>query len=216
MGFLFVPFLLLWGWRFRRWTFVGSFAALWGALMLVSFALEPGWLGGWIDQLRQYTSYTAIGAPVEVLSQEYLEVGKASEWAINFVLWAVMLWAWYGVLFRRQIARLDWTLMLTLTITHLSAVRTATPHFVIFTIPLVFYFRVLARHNKRWGSLWMSLILLGLWLLPWIQFLTTVQGDFEHFSMYLPLPFGMLFLLGLTYRQWWAAGSFIAPGVQEE
>ncbi|MBI5960976.1 MAG: DUF2029 domain-containing protein [Chloroflexi bacterium] len=218
MGFLFVPFLLLWGWQFRRWNFVGSFGAMWGGLMLVSFALEPGWIGGWVDQLQQYTSYTAIGAPVEVLSQEYLGLGQAGEWVINLALWSLMLWAWYRVLIHRDSERLDWTIMLTLTVTHLSAVRTATPHFVVFTIPLVFYFRALVYANRRWGSLWIAVCLLMLWLLPWVQFLVTVEGDFEHYSLYLPLPFGSLILLWLMRRRWWSAGSFIVstkPALQE-
>ncbi len=207
MGFLFVPFLLLWGWRFKRWTFVGGFAVVWGGLMLISFALVPSWLGDWIGQLREYPSYTRLGAPVWIVTQHYLGLGRAAEWAVNLLLFGWMVWAWYVVLIRQQIARLDWTIMLTLTITHLCAMRTATPHYVVFTIPLFFYFRALA---KRRRTAWIVLILLALLIVPWLHFLTTVEHSWEHATMYLPLPFGMLILLWLTRGQWWAAGSLIA------
>lgn len=208
MGFLLVPFLLLWGWRARRWPFVFSFGGLWIALMLVSFLLQPDWFGGWLDQLRQYPSYTAFGAPVWIVMQKYLRLGPVGEWSVNLLLWGLLLWAWYTVLVRQQAERLDWTLMLTLTITHLSAVRTATPHYVVFTIPLLFYFRLLAR-RRRSGSGWIVLLLLALLVLPWLHFLLTLKGNFENASVYLPLPFGMLAVLWLTRRRWWSAGSVI-------
>ena len=49
MGFLLVPFLLLWAWRARRWDFVGGFVGMFGALMLISFALQPDWFLDWIE-----------------------------------------------------------------------------------------------------------------------------------------------------------------------
>jgi hypothetical protein len=175
--------------------------------MLISFALVPSWLGDWIDQLREYPSYTRLGAPVWIVTQHYLGLGSVVEWAVNLLLIGLMLRAWYAVLIRQQIERLDWTIMLTLTITHLCAMRTATPHYVVFTIPLIFYFRALA---KRRRNAWIVLILLALLILPWIHFLTTVEKSWEHATLYLPLPFGMLILLWLTRRQWWSAGSLIA------
>src|SRR5690606_10405030 len=39
MGFLIVPFLLLWGLRARRWRLVGSFVIAFGGLMLASFVM---------------------------------------------------------------------------------------------------------------------------------------------------------------------------------
>ncbi|MBN1201177.1 MAG: DUF2029 domain-containing protein [Anaerolineae bacterium] len=209
MGFLLVPLLLVWGARFRRWRLVRSFAAVWSGLMLVSFVLEPGWFGDWIEQIRSYPSYTEIGAPVWVVTQYYLGLGDVGEWIVNLALYAVLLWAWYAVLIRDQGERLDWAIMLTLTITHLSAVRTATPHYVVFTIPLIFYFRAIDRRCQS-GGLWIALILLVLFIVPWVHFLTTVEGEFEHPTLYLPLAFGMLILLWITRRMWWAAPPLIA------
>lgn len=207
MGFLLVPFLMLWSIKTRRWQFVRVFAVVWGALMIGSFLLEPSWVSGWLDQLRDYPNYTEIGAPANIIMQDYLGTGGAGEWAVNAVLWAVMLGAWASVLLQGQHERFDWAVMVTLTITHLSALRTATPHFVIFTIPLVFYFKQLGL--RRANARWITLILIATLILPWIQFLLTVDGDFEHRSMYLVPPLAMLILLVGTRQRWWRAGSVI-------
>lgn len=206
MGYLIVPFLLLWGLRGRRWRFIGAFVIALGLLVLGSFILMPSWVGDWLSQISIYSSYTALGSPVWIVMQYYLGLGTVGEWIVNLLLYGLTLWAWYTVLAQRQSEYFLWVVALTLTVTHLVAPRTATPHYVIFIMPLIFYLRMLARHNRRWGSVWIALILLGLLISPWIHFLNTVVGEFEHPTVYLPLPFGMLILLLVT-RRWWGAAS---------
>jgi len=207
MGFLLVPFLLLWGLRWRR-SFVVSFAVVWGGLMALSFIAEPAWFSDWIDQIRRYPSYTAFGAPVWIVVQHYLGAGDVAEWAINLALYGVMLWAWAGVLVQGREERLMWTVVLTLTITHLSAVRTATPHYVVFALPLIFYGKRLAARNRSGGT-WIAALLGALFVVPWVHFLLTVEGEFEHPTLYLPVPFLVLAVLWLTRRMWWRAGPIL-------
>ncbi len=201
MGFLLVPFLLLLGMALKRWRFIGAFLATFGVLMGASFFLLPLWLGEWIEQVRLYPSYTAIGAPVWIVMDYYLGLEKVGELGLTVLLWAFLGWAWYTVLWQRRMEWLDWTVMLTLTVTHLSAVRTATPHFVVFTIPLVFYLKHLDQRGRR-GKRWIALILVGTLVLPWVHFILTVEGRFEHPTVYLPVSFGVLLALWLTRRQW--------------
>ncbi|GAB4441958.1 MAG: hypothetical protein Kow00120_10670 [Anaerolineae bacterium] len=201
MGFLVVPALLLWGLWARRWRFVAAFAGVWGVLMALSFLALPSWFGSWLDQLAQYPSYTAIGSPLWVLTHLYLTfLGPTGEGAITVVLLILLAWVWWGQ-FRRGRDFL-WVVCLTLTITHLVALRTATPHFVVFIIPLVFYFKVLTSADRRRGSWAVLLIEAALFVGMWALFLTTVQGRFEHPIVYLPLPFGMLLLLLATRKLW--------------
>jgi hypothetical protein len=72
---------------------------------------------------------------------------------------------------------------------------------------MIFYFRLLTRRPH--GGLWVGAILLVLLIVPWVYFLLTVEGEFEHPSVYLPVPFGMLALLWLTRRWWWESPSVI-------
>jgi hypothetical protein len=208
MGFLIVPLLLLWGLRARRWTFVVSFVVSMGVLLLLSFVLQPTWLGDWLQQVRNYSTETALGAPVWIVMEYYLHLGAVGEWAVNLPLYGLMLWAWYTVLVQNKQERFLWTIVLTLIVTNLVAPRTATPHYVIFTIPLVFYFRVLAQRDRRRGSLWVMLILLAMTILTWVHAMTTVVEKFEHPTVYLPLPISMLAFLLLTRQWWW---DFVSP-----
>jgi hypothetical protein len=205
MGFLLIPFLVMWGLRTRRVRFVAATAGTWIGLMLISFLLQPDWMQGWIGQLRTYPQYTVIGAPTNIVMQAWLGLGAVGEWIANLALWGVLLWACYSVLIARRMERLDWTIMLTLAITHLTALRTATPHFVVFTIPLVFYLREISRRPKR--TVWVVLILLTTLVLFWVQFLLTVNQSFEHPSMYVVVPVGILVVLMISRRGWWKTQS---------
>ncbi len=195
MGFLLVPLLLLWALQARRWRFVLAFVIAFGLLFGLSFVMQPSWLGDWLAQVQVYSSYTALGSPVWIVTQYYLGLGTLGEWAVNLVFYGWMLWAWAGLL-RGQGERFWWVVVLTLTVTHLVAPRTATPHYVVFILPLIFYF-------SRMKVRWVVLSLLALFLLPWLHFVTTVQGEFEHPTVYLPLPFLMAALLWWTRRLWW-------------
>lgn len=207
MGYLMVPFLLLWALRVRRLRFLVAFGSTFAALMLLSFALEPAWLGDWIEQVRLYPEYTAAaypdtGSPVWIMTQHYLNLGAIGEWALNLVFILPMLWAWYTVLVEGRRERFLWTVAVTLVVTHLVALRTATPHFVVFNLILVFYLNYI-RH--RYGGFAAAGFLLLLFAFSWAQFIITVQGraTLEHPSLFLPLPFALAILLWLTRRLWW-------------
>jgi hypothetical protein len=176
-------------------------------LLAASFALHPSWLSDWIAQLQLYPSYTALGSPVWIVTSYYLGLGGWAELVVSGTFGLFMLAMWYIELRRGQDERFLWTAVLTLTITHLIAPRTATPHYVVFITPLVFYLAIISRRNHRRGGLWNAFILLLLLVLPWVHFLTTVVGEFEHPSVYLPLPFIMLFVLLWTRRLWWQHSS---------
>lgn len=211
MGYLLVLLLLLWGVRARRLNFVGAFAVTFGGLMLASFALQPDWFGAWIDQVRLYPEYTAAaypdtGSPVWIVTQHYLGLGDAGEWTVNLLLLAPMLWAWYGLLVENKQERFLWTVALTLVVGHMVALRTATPHFVVFNIMIVFY---LKRISRVYGNLAAIGVIVGLFVFSWAQFAITVQGrdSLEHPSLFLPLPIAMLTLLWLTRHRWWSEAA---------
>ncbi len=216
MGYLLVPFLLIWGLRVRHWRFVGAFVVSFGALMLASFALQPDWFSGWIDQVRQYPEYTAAaypdtGSPVWVIVQHYLGLGDAVEWSVNILLVIPVLWAWYTVLVERRDERFFWAVGLTLVITHLVALRTATPHFAVFTLIIIFYLKQLSVQYGNWAS---ALMLLGLFVGSWAHFLITVQGreTLEHPSLFLPLPITLYAILWLTRKMWWEHAPIFSTG----
>ncbi len=206
MGYLIVPFLLLWALSWRRFRFVAAFTVTFLLLVGLSFVLQPSWVSGWLFELRRYESYTAVGSPIWVIAQYYLHLGPTGELLLDLPFYALALWSWYGVIIRRQNERWTWAVALTLAVTHLVAPRTATPHFIVYTIPLIFYLAALARRGR---TLWSVLLLIALLILPWLHFVTTVQGEFEAPATYLPIPLLSLLALWLTRRLWWRAA--LAP-----
>ncbi len=210
MGFLIVPFLLLWGLRVRRWRFLSSFSSAMAVLVLMSFVLMPSWLTDWVQQVGNYTSYTALASPVWIITNYYLGLPDYFEWIVNAAFIGLMLWTWYQVLLQGHQERWLWICVITLTVTNLVAPRTATPHYVVFILPLMFYFAELSRRDRKWGSLWVSLMLVGLTVLPWVHFLLTVEGEFEQPATYLPLPFSIMTLLWLTRKLWFTHSPLIA------
>lgn len=207
MGYLLIPFLILWGLWSKRWRFVGMFLATFLGLMLGSFLLNPTWLGDWLGQVRIYSDYTALGSPVWIITHYYLGISDAITYLIEAFFYGLMLWGWFNILILRRQERFLWVIVLTLTVTHLVAPRTATPHFVVFMIPIVFYLRELA---DRRGNRAVILILVVLFAGQWAHFLLTVSGRFEHPTVYLPLPFTMLILLWLDRARWWARPNLYA------
>lgn len=206
MGFLLVPALLLWALWERRWQIAGWFAGVWGGLMVLSFLVQPNWMAEWLAQVALYPSYTDIGSPLWVLTRGYLPfLGAAGETVITIILLLLVVWAWFQQFRHGQ--DFGWAVSLTLAVTHIVAVRTASPHFIVFTIPLVFYFRVLthtAPKRAPWAIVLVQVVLL---VGPWYHFLATVgwlgPGDkTEHPVTYMFLPYMTLFVLLLTRKLW--------------
>lgn len=210
MGYLIVPFLLLWGLTTRRWRFVGAFTLTFAGLMGLSFLLMPSWFGDWLHQLSLYTGYTALGSPVWIVAHyPWLDtmlatgqsnpLGDAIEAVLTAALYGLMLWAWYTILIQKKYERFWWVAALTLTITHLVAPRTATPHYVIFTLPFIVWLKDIARRQTLRGAVIVLLVI----VLPWIHFITTVANKFEHPAVYVPVPFLTLVMLWRMRRRWW-------------
>ncbi|MDQ7024578.1 MAG: glycosyltransferase family 87 protein [Anaerolineae bacterium] len=218
MGYLIVPLLGLWGIRQKHWQFVISSIVSFVVLMIASFAFQPSWLNDWLGQVGLYTGYTQIGGPVWVISNGlWLGInpdtglwqvnggyGGIIEFFIAAIFYIYMLWTWFVALIQRKQERFMWTIVMTLTITHLVAPRTASPHFVVFFIPLIFYLRWLTTtYRRRGASLYVLGILAFFFVQQWAHFLLTVDGEFEHPTIYLPTPILVFMLLLITRKMWW-------------
>lgn len=198
MSYLIVPFLLLWAFRTQRWRFITVFSVSFLVLLGVSFLVLPTWINDWLYQVFLYPDYTNFNSPpVWIIFQKYLGLGDIVELIVTASGYIYMLWLWYGVIIQRKKERFMWTVAMTFTITHLIAFRTATPHFVTFSLPLIFYFK----HMRR---IWIYITLAVLFVIPWAQFVLTLQGDSEDQSMFLFAPIAMFIVLLFTRKMWWS------------
>ncbi len=194
MVFLLIPLLLLWAVYRRRWRLVFGFGGAMAALILSPMLLVPTWPADFVAWVVRYPGYTAIGSPVWTLTHYFFpRLGTPTEVAVDGALLVYLLYQWWtGAGIRVGAARFHWLIALTLIVTNLIALRTATTNYVVLYLPLLIIFKALTvRYPKggAWAVAGLQLAgLVGLWAL----FVTTVQGDYEHPIMYLPLPFTLL------------------------
>jgi hypothetical protein len=93
MGYLLVPFLLLWAFRVKRWRFASAFGLSFVMLVLVSFILEPTWFGDWLDQARLYpVPAAACRMRSRWLSHSTIKVRSMGGGAVNLIFIIPMLW----------------------------------------------------------------------------------------------------------------------------
>jgi len=195
MIFLIIPYLLLWAVFRRRWRMVWSFALAVAILIATSFLLIPTWLSEYLDQLDDYTSYTAIGSPMWVVVQHYLGLGDAGEAIAATGIGLILVVVWMHTLRDDRWGTFQYVCGLTLIVTNLIILRTATTHYVILYPVLWLVAKSVIDRSPRGGK-WivaagMLVLLVGLWTL----FVVTVVGKQEHPLMYLPLPLGLAFAL---------------------
>jgi hypothetical protein len=209
MVFLLIPALLLWALGQQRWRFIGGFAAAMVGLVGLSFTLLPGWLAGFLTQVNAYPGYTITGSPIWVLTGFYFpQLGRPVELGLSALALGCLVYEWWrgwrvtpalraDAASVVEVAVTDEFLLLvglTLLVTNLIVVRTATTNYVVLYIPLFWGLKQVA---NRWpGGKWLVttfflLSTVGTWLL----FLATIEGDQEHPVNYLPLPFLLLAML---------------------
>lgn len=193
MSFLLIPALLLWGLAQRRWRFLTSFGLASALLLGTSFLLQPGWLGDFVRQLAAYPSYTAIGSPIWILAHYYFPfLGTPGEVALSVLLLLYLAYEWRHLVQRGHVPdTFYWVLGLTLIVTNLVALRTATTNYVQLYFPLFLVLHhAIARGSAR--NLVLSLFYLLSTMGMWLLFLATVVDRFEHPIVYLPLPLALL------------------------
>jgi hypothetical protein len=201
MPVLLIPFALIWAVRSRRMAVAGWTLATVGVLGAISLLLIPEWPLQWVRQLLDYPSYTVVGPPVSVLAGLVPRAEPALTLVLALVLLTYLIWEWLQALGKED-RWFQWTAALTITITNLIALRTATTNFVVLYPALVLIF---ALWHERWGQAGSVAILvgmLGLLVGLWALFLTTLAGSRESPWMYLPFP--LITLAGLWWSRWWA------------
>lgn len=195
---LLIPALFLWATGQRRYRFIAGFLLAMVCLAAASFLLLPGWLSSFIDQVRSYPAYTVTPPPLWVITSYYFPVlGKPVETLMSILLLLFLALEWRHLLHLDAGSDRFFVIIgLTLVITNMIIVRTATTNYIVLYIPLFWGLRR-ASVRYSYGNLLIMLIYLLSIVAMWTLFLATVQGDFEHPVMYLPLP--LLLLISLVW-----------------
>jgi hypothetical protein len=202
MVFLFVPLLLFWAVARKRWRLATGFAGAMVVLLGLSFMAVPSWMSDFVVEVLRYPGYTAIGSPVWVITRYFFPVlGVPGEIILSAVLLGWMGIAWLRLWRDETWSVFLWTVSVTLVVTNLVALRTATTNYVVLFIPLLQVFAMMHTRWKRSGTWWIigleAVLLVGLWVL----FLATLVNKYEHPIVYLPLPILLLAVFALGRRR---------------
>lgn len=188
---LWFPWVILWAASKQRWRLVGSTLVSLAALVLGASLIVPDWLLSNYHQIAAYPTYTLPGTPSGIFSEWWPDVGPWLGFVLT-LLTAVLLVVQWRRAWASSFATFLWTGYLTLTITTLTGIRTATANYVVLLPALILVLASLAQKYPIAGPglVWFVLIslLAGLWAL----FLVTLVGNRQSEMMFFPVP---LFLL---------------------
>ncbi len=193
MLFLILPLIGLWSLFNKRWRLAASLTITLLTLLGVSFILLPSWLIKMQTQLADYTNYTHIGSPLNILTTiVFPSLGPAAEWGMIGILLAWLFWEWWQAKGDQDSTRLDWVIALTLIITNMIVTRTATTNYVMMLPALFYMFKVAADRFGAKANIWIVVAELILLVGIWVLFAFTVKGRDEQWQVYLPLPLILL------------------------
>jgi hypothetical protein len=112
---------------------------------------------------------------------------------------AIVVLGWR--LWRGTWEQMLWMLGLLFLLTNFFTPRIATTNYILFIPWILWAYRRMQLHWRRWGWWFVmatqAILLVG----PWALFLATIQGDFEQAPMYFPFPAAMLVMLLWLWTQ---------------
>jgi hypothetical protein len=201
MSFLIIPYVLFWSLSVKRWELWWGILSGFVIQMGITLALMPDWPVQMLRQILDYPNYTNIGSPLSIIANAMPGLRQPVNIFLEVVFLGYLLVEWV-ISWRKDNRHFIWTALLTLVITNMVVLRTATTNYVMM-LPVLFY--IFSIWEARWnttgqffGMVSLAALMIGLWAL----FLITVQGNVEQPIMYLPLPF--FCLVGLLWVRWWA------------
>jgi hypothetical protein len=204
MVVLLIPFVLLWAVSQRRWALFVTTIATVGFLVAATSLLLPGWLIDNLTQILTYPEYTQPGSPGGIFALVMPGFGRQLGWVLTAVMAGFLLIEWFSA-WGKDFRWLLWTAYLTLVITNLIGVRTATENYIALLPGLILVFTT---WDERWGRpgrwfIWISMALLffGLWALFLKTLTPGVAHAIQHPIMFFPFPLFMI--IGLYWVRWW-------------
>lgn len=185
-----LPVILFWTWRNGRRRVVWSTLVTLAVLVLSSFAWIPSWLVDFLNGLRAYTQYEPVGPPLDILLKMLLPETLAN---ILFYVFSAGLVVWMlRVVWRNRVQ--SWyefqpALGFVGLVTTLMAVRIGSSDQVFL---LIIWLAWLSRWCAQRERALIAASVAYLLLVPWLIFLTTLEGNHEALVVGTILPFSTL------------------------
>ena len=190
--------LLVWAVLRKRHQLLLAFGSAMSLMVIVSFALHPGWVRGFVYSLRRYSDLMPFFPPVTLLASQF---GEARVWAQTILSTALLVgtaWSWWKAGHRPGAPTAATNV--SLIVTNMVIPRTSPVNHVILLLPLAL--GLIAWWNNGGGWRWASVTVSAIALVaPWQIDITlgsgTAYGTWHHAVLVSLLPTITLLVLAV-------------------
>ena len=204
MVILLIVFVVIWAASKRRWLVVWSF--LGSSLLVIALAtlLFPDWIMDYLRQIFPYIENPQWTTTFSIFSSWLPGVGMQLGWLLTGVMTVLLFVEWKAAL-GKGFNWFLWTSYLTLIVTVLIGIPSATVNFIVFLPAIIL---VVVEIGSKWGNFGKSIsfiLVLMLTLGIWAMYGYINDGIFplvQYPWMFILLPIILLFLL--YWIRWWA------------
>jgi len=201
---LLIPYLILWAISNQRWTIIWGYLGSLFILVATCMLFINDWIIQNLRQVLSYPSYTLPGTPGAIFSEWLPGIGKQMGWALTGLLAVIIIWEWLQAR-NKEFNWFYWTGVLTIVVTNLIGIRTATENYIAMLPALALVFCLF---DERWHIVGRFIVIVSMIALfggVWFIFIDTLQpGDqpIQSPIMFFILP--VYLLIGLYWVRWWA------------
>ena len=206
MVVLLIPLVIVWAISRRRWPLILSFMISMTILVGTSLVIQSDWIINNLQQILIYPQYTEPGAPGSIFSVWWPDLGGELGLLLSGILTIVLILEWRAVL-GKEFRWFFWVACLTLVVTNLIGIRTATANYIALFPALTLVFSV---WDQRWGrgGRWLAIFFMvaifwGLWSL-FLNTVATGAGGQPIQSLILFFPLPIFLIIGIYWVRWWA------------
>jgi hypothetical protein len=202
---LVVLLILLWAVLQQRWRLLVWFGGSMVLLIFSSMLFVPDWPIQYAGHLSSILTSSSSGNPIAIFSTWWPGVGRQVGIGLMGFSIFVLGVEWWLAMRRTEWSWILWTACLTLALGLWAGLPVKPDSLFLLLIPITLVFKVWDERWKKTGRLAMGLMIIFLWLVPWLIYLNGAGAMIVQ-----PVP-AVLFLLsplscvfGLYWIRWWA------------
>jgi len=200
---LLLLFIIFWAIYKKRWKLIFWFLGSTAVLIGFGLILIPDWIYQNIWEVLRYPGYNPAGTLAAALAEWFPSLESQLKWIVAVplgLLLCIEVWKARDGRFSHFL----WASLLTLLISQWIGIQTDPGNFILLYPALILILSVLEGRWEERGSLIAGLLVLFLFLFPWLLFILTVQRDYQPVQssvMFIPVP--LFCFLGLFWIRWW-------------
>lgn len=202
MVYLFIVFMIYWGFRQKRWALVGWFFITFILFSLSLMLLLPDWIIQCTRQIVGFFNANSVGTLSDMLAGVFPGFGGRIGWIVCAILSFVVIFEW-RLAGKRGFNGFLWAGCLTLSANQWLTVQVDARNGIMLLSGLAFVFCL---WQERWRIIgkvifWISIVLLT--CLPWLIYTSQIaMPDRQEGLLALILP--LFSIITLYWVRWWA------------